>query len=199
MNAGSLYITWSYPLFVYKSAFAHVLYDVSLSMPALDTTADSQPLPLKASMRPETRTHDISFSNSHIKDLKTFGDYVTNAVAAAFPNGRKSRYTGVFVLLLSWEDDNLGVTSEINELKDVFNQRYNFKTEEWKIPSNRSHNKLGRRLLEFLDHEGKENLLIVYYGGHGFMDDNRQCIWSRYIANLENNKIFLTVIKHRNV
>ena len=28
------------------------------------------------------------------------------------------------------------------------------------------------------DFEGRDSLLIVYYGGHGYMNDDRQCVWS---------------------
>ena len=73
-------------------------------------------------MRPPLeRTHDISQIGYHIKDLRTFGESLTNAAAGAFPKG-KSRYKEVHVLLLSWEDDRLGVMEEINELGSVFDQ-----------------------------------------------------------------------------
>ena len=77
-------------------------------------------------MRPPLeRTHDISQTGYHIKDLCTFGESLTNAVAGAFPKG-KSRYNEVHVLLLSWEDDRLGVMEEINDLRAVFNQVSNY-------------------------------------------------------------------------
>ena len=73
-------------------------------------------------MRPPLeRTHDISQIGYHIKDLRTFGEDLTNATAGAFPKG-KSRYKEVHVLLLSWKDDRLGVMEGINELRSVFNQ-----------------------------------------------------------------------------
>ena len=73
-------------------------------------------------MRPPLeRTHDISQTGYHIKDLRTFGEDLTNAAAGAFPKG-KSRYNEVHVLLLSWEDDRLGVMKEISELRSVFDQ-----------------------------------------------------------------------------
>ena len=73
-------------------------------------------------MRPPLgRTHDISRIGYHIKDLHAFGEDLTNAVAGAFPKG-KSRYHEAHVLLLSWEDDSLGVIEEINELRSVFDQ-----------------------------------------------------------------------------
>ena len=73
-------------------------------------------------MRPPLeRTHDISQIGYHMKDLRAFGEDLTNAAAGAFPKG-KSRYNEVHVLLLSWEDDRLGVIEEINEIRSVFDQ-----------------------------------------------------------------------------
>lgn len=126
-----------------------------------------------------SRTHDISNISYHLKDLDAFGDIVTKAATAAFPNRARSRYRHVHSLLLSWEEDELGVIAEVQELDDVLSQTYNFRTERWKIPSSSSHNALAFRLMEFLrDYDNDEHLLIVYYGGHGHMNDDRQCVWS---------------------
>jgi hypothetical protein len=67
----------------------------------------------------------------------------------------------------------------VAELRSVFCDIYRFDTEEWKIPSNRSHNSLAFKLMGFLEeYDSKDSLLIVYYGGHGGMNDDRQCVWS---------------------
>ena len=133
---------------------------------------------------PSDKTHDISNASYHVKDLKAFAEVVTSAGEAAFPNRGVSRYKEVHALLLSWEDDNLGVVDEVIELRDVFRVMYGFETETWRIPSERSHNSLAAKILRFLDvHESKDNLLIVYYGGHGEMNDDRQCVWS-WLVNL---------------
>lgn len=125
------------------------------------------------------RTHDISLINYHLKDLATFGNLVTEAANAAFPKTQTSRYKEVHVLLLSWEEDSLGVIQEVLELQDVFRQTYFYDAEVWRIPSDHSYKALRKRLNTFLDDfEDKESLLIVYYGGHGYMNDDRQCIWS---------------------
>ncbi len=126
-----------------------------------------------------SRTHDISNISYHLKDLDAFGDIVTKAATAAFPNRARSRYRHVYSLLLSWDEDELGVIAEVQELDDVLSQTYNFRTERWKIPSSSSHNALAFRLMEFVrDYDDDEHLLIVYYGGHGHMNDDRQCVWS---------------------
>lgn len=124
-------------------------------------------------------THDISLIDYHIKDLKTFCEILKKAISGAFPNKGKPRYREAHVLLLSWEGDNLGTISEVTELRNVFSNIYNFQTEEWKIPSGKSHYSLTMKIGKFItDYEKADSLLIVYYGGHGAMNDNRQCVWS---------------------
>lgn len=129
---------------------------------------------------PLERTHDISCVKFHVRDIETFGQTLTCATAAAFPNevpGGGSRYDNVHVLLLNWEEDLLGVSVEIAELRDVFRNTYHYDTEEWHIPSNRSHNSLVKRITEFLEAcEDRKNLLIVYYAGHGRLNDDRQLV-----------------------
>ncbi|KAL8958408.1 MAG: hypothetical protein Q9193_004529 [Seirophora villosa] len=127
------------------------------------------------------QTHDISRISNHLEDPESFGDIVTKAAAAAFPNSRRSRYRNVYALLLSWEDDQLGVISEVQELDDVLSQTYHYQVEQWRIPNTNSHNSLAFRLMEFLrSYASSEHLLLIYYGGHGSMNDDRQCIWSCY-------------------
>ena len=126
------------------------------------------------------RTHDTSSLSFHVKDLANFGQTLTEAAAAAYPTtGTSARYKAVHVLLLSWANDDLGVFEEISELDGAFTSVYGYATEQWRIPSTRSHNSLAKQLTEFLErYESEDNLLIVYYGGHGRMNDNRQCVWS---------------------
>lgn len=84
--------------------------------------------------------------------------------------------------LLSWEDDNLGVNFEINRLQEVLERRYRFNVELWSIPSVKSHNTLLGRLREFTRSYGEENchetLLVIYYGGHAFLNKNREHMWA---------------------
>ena len=123
--------------------------------------------------------YDIFKTPCHVKDIQALGDILNSAAKAAFPNRGLSRYKEVHALLLSWEDDTLGVIDEITELGDVFRSIYHFEAEEWKIPGERSHISLAAKILGLLnDYESVDNLLIVYYGGHGCMNDDRQCVWS---------------------
>ncbi|KAL8920844.1 MAG: hypothetical protein Q9208_006016 [Pyrenodesmia sp. 3 TL-2023] len=82
------------------------------------------------------------------------------------------------VLLLSWEDDDLGAATEVSELDFVFRHIYGYTTDPWKIPSTQSHIALARRILDLLiESASRDKLLIVYYGGHAYMNDQRDCVW----------------------
>lgn len=129
------------------------------------------------------RTHDTSLVSFHVRDLEIFGKALSDATAAAFPiqNSGGFRYDQAHVLFLSWEDDLLGVSREISELDSVFQQHYHYSTEEWHIPSNRAHNSLIRKMSDFIDaHDDRKTLLIIYYAGHGRLNDDRQLVgaWS---------------------
>ena len=68
---------------------------------------------------------------------------------------------------------------EILDLRHVFSKTYHYETEHWRIPSKSAFNALRKKLNGFLnEYDHETNLLIVYYGGHGFMDKERRCMWS---------------------
>ncbi|KAL8962147.1 MAG: hypothetical protein Q9193_001414, partial [Seirophora villosa] len=133
-------------------------------------------------MATKDTTHDISRIDDHVEDVETLGKILNQAVCAAFPRTSQSRYKDVHVLLLSWEDDDLGVATEIADLRRVFDFSYHFLTSHWRIPSHKSHNALVRQVMQLLDEsESRDKLLIVYYGGHGKMNEDRQCVWIWYV------------------
>lgn len=129
-------------------------------------------------MSKTARTHDISLIDYHVTDVETLSKVLNDAIAAACPMSCGTRYQEVYVLLLSWEDDDIGVDSEVAALEQVFRDLYGFDTGRWKIPSRMSHNALVSRLLSSLiQFESDDKLFITYYGGHGYMNEDRQCVW----------------------
>ncbi|KAL8756996.1 MAG: hypothetical protein Q9199_002538 [Rusavskia elegans] len=146
-------------------------------------------------MSGQERTHDISLVGNHVKGLAEWAEILTRTISAAHPRAGGSRYTDVKVLLLRWEDDDLGVATEISELDDVFRYVYGYRTDQWKIPSSQSHIALMRRILDLLaDSASRDKLLIVYYGGHAYMDDQRNCVWLSQVSRIANriSKCWLT-------
>ena len=122
--------------------------------------------------------HDTSSAEYHIKDLPAFLKKVEEATKAAFPNAGRSRYTTVNVLLLFWEDDDLGVIDEVKVLETEFSRTYKYATERWAIPSQDSDDAMIEKLLAFRKGKDRDdNLFIIYYGGHGYLNPSRQPMW----------------------
>jgi hypothetical protein len=94
----------------------------------------------------------------------------------------------VHVLLLRWEEDNLGVKDELDHLAKTFEFIYGFDTETWLIPTVKSHFALMDKALKVVEAFGKpDDLLIIYYAGHGLMNASRQALWSWYVTKLTSN------------
>jgi hypothetical protein len=105
--------------------------------------------------------------------------FVIQAASSIFPNKGRSRYKDVRVLLLRWEEDTMGVQYELDDLAETFKSTYGFETEIWQIPTIKSHFALMGRALQVVQDYGKaDNLLIVYYAGHGLMNPSRQALWT---------------------
>ncbi|KAH6709639.1 hypothetical protein BKA61DRAFT_678523 [Leptodontidium sp. MPI-SDFR-AT-0119] len=130
-------------------------------------TEPCQPAEQALKCYPPLSGYDIDRLNHHI-DLEEFGKSLQEAANAVFSEAgnRRSRYSNVSVILLSWEDEdpNLPVSLEIAALKDVFVNLYGFEAKEWQIPNLNSHTALNLRILQFLaeaDSNGVAELLAA--------------------------------------
>jgi hypothetical protein len=113
-----------------------------------------------------SRTHDISETEYHVSTIEDVGASLESAIQAVWSDRDKIRYSRVLVLLLSWEEDDLGVESELNRLQEVFVGIYHFTVERFRIPSLKSAIEVHRRVMEFVGKDEVETLRILYYGGH---------------------------------
>lgn len=97
--------------------------------------------------------------------------------------------------MMRWEHDTLGVEPEVNALRDVLEFKYGFSVENWRIPANpKSHKHLMQNALDFLDDfDSKDNLFILYYAGHGYINQDRQSTWAWYILLFQNTNFSLTL------
>jgi hypothetical protein len=130
------------------------------------------------------RTHDISLAEHH-SGIQKLGQDLNEAVQAAWPKRHDVRYLQVHVLLLSWIDDDLGVAREIKGVRHVFRDLYHFNVQEYQIPSGKPDLSLKGIMFQFLTNvDGRENLLIVYYGGHArrALQSNEGSLWFPYVA-----------------
>jgi hypothetical protein len=60
----------------------------------------------------------------------------------------------------------LGVETELKDLEHVFIDLFYYGVTTYEIPSEKPDKALKRRVFDFLDHDGDETLLILYYAGH---------------------------------
>ena len=112
---------------------------------------------------------------------KQFTENLTSACQPYYSQPIRD-YRAVHVLLLNWEADDIGTSTELEELRDLFKNRFAYSTEIWPIPSSQPENALEIKLGAVKQLYGKERcLIIVYYGGHGKMDRDGRSIWA---ANL---------------
>ena len=122
----------------------------------------------------------------HLDSAREFMDEFNKAMTGVLArNG--SPYEQVFVLFLRWEDDvflepgvNNGIQGEIDQLEQVLTDDYGFTTEIYLIPKINSQRSLQKKIFEFQDdHDSRSELLLVYYGGHGELNDLNQSIWQQ--------------------
>lgn len=125
----------------------------------------------------EVVTAPSVYAPHHLKNFQIFKDRANKAFEGAFPKKWRPRYSSVKVLLLRWEEDDLGVTSELSSLKKVFERVFRFETESWNIPSVDSEDALTSRILSFRKHAAEDTLLVVYYGGHADRELHNHCTW----------------------
>ncbi|KAL2072072.1 hypothetical protein VTL71DRAFT_11415 [Oculimacula yallundae] len=112
------------------------------------------------------KTHDISLVGEHIPDIAHLAADLQVAVNAGWSRRHDVRYSKVQVLLLKWKDDDLGVETELKDLGQVFGDLFHYGVDMFDIPSEKPDKALKRRVFDFLENDGEDTLLILYYAGH---------------------------------
>ena len=118
-------------------------------------------------------TADAQISD-HLESFADFFEHLNRAAKTVLPTISRS-YRNVVVLLLRWQDDDLGTETEVTDLERVFQDIYHYTSKRYLIPSSDSATQLEYKLNDFrkaYDHES--SLLILYYGGHGSLDLKKQ-------------------------
>ncbi|ETS80329.1 hypothetical protein PFICI_07858 [Pestalotiopsis fici W106-1] len=140
----------------------------------------SEDLENSSPITPASFTHNHVVADCHLKNFNQVIDALKSAadrVSTSHHSGHK--YASMHALLLSWEGDDLGVGTEVANLGDVLSNQYAFDVRQWEIPMKKSTIKLTKLIVDWTEeYEREDNLLLVYYGGHGRMDSSRQAIWS---------------------
>ena len=96
-----------------------------------------------------------------------------NAALEIRPWEIRNRYRRVSALLIYWEDgDDVGYKQEAGDVHAIFRQDFHFEVEYYAIPTRKSFLELDKRINLLLKSCGfEDNLIIMYYGGHGDPND----------------------------
>lgn len=87
-------------------------------------------------------------------------------------------YSPVNVLLLTWERNDLNNEPVTKNLMQVFEDRFGYDTELWTIPRHDSLEALRSKVTAFsAANDAEENLMIVYYNGHGDISTRGHNYW----------------------
>ena len=117
---------------------------------------------------------------------------LTQARASRYRDLPKTKYKAAHVLILTWAFHDLAggfdevagdfivsLEEETARLHDTF-ATYGYQVHERLIPMDASVERLAMIMKEFLRFADDETLLIVYYHGHGGLDEDGELVFSRY-------------------
>lgn len=94
------------------------------------------------------------------------------------------QYTAVFVILIKWATDDLGVGCELEALAKVLSRDYGYYVTNVSIPNKNSGRELMREIGEWMGYDSSPDILrIGVYAGHGYASsiknswDPQDLIW----------------------
>lgn len=116
-------------------------------------------------------THDTTASSFHFESIHDFTKELQTAITASWPTRSSpgySKYAAVKVLLISWEEDDLGVEVEVDLLGQLLENVYSYEVEKWKIPSMNSFDALDEQVRASAKaiRSNPSSLFVLYYAGH---------------------------------
>ncbi len=126
---------------------------------------------------------DTSFPGCHRGESNSSSKY----------RGVKPQYNQVHALILTWsfhdlrtEDytapaaaDYVSLEEETARLRHTL-QGYGYTVHEFLIPMHRSAESLKSKLKQFCRYAADDTLLLIYYHGHGAMDENNELVFSSH-------------------
>jgi hypothetical protein len=102
--------------------------------------------------------------DGHLNNFEEFFEHLNRAAKSVLLRVSR-RHSGAYVLLLRWEDDDLGTETELSDLGEVLRDVYYYTTERYLIPLDDPATQLEYGLNDFRRaYDNGTNLLIIYYG-----------------------------------
>ncbi|OAQ99331.1 hypothetical protein LLEC1_07684, partial [Akanthomyces lecanii] len=152
--------------------------------PKLNASASSPPDPHSAPQHHKLpHPSQIVPDAPHHSQRQEFEAFARHLHDAAIIIGRQTShpttsYTDVSVLLLGWQDDSAAIEN-IRALQQVLVIDYRFHTQTWQIPTVANPTvKLSMQMASFLEQARPNQLLIIYYSGHGYVGPDGQLYWA---------------------
>lgn len=92
-------------------------------------------------------------------------------------------YTAVTALLLYWKENDIDPEKEVDAIRKLFEQDFGFASLTFTIPPRRAQQELNREISTFVANYSNQpdTLILVYYAGHGDVDDDGKSIWAAYV------------------
>ncbi|CAK4034149.1 Hypothetical predicted protein [Lecanosticta acicola] len=142
-----------------------------------------QPLQANGHKRPHSAGHGKTYKKRR-HEYQQMRVNLEKTVDGRYRNDR-SDYDRVGALLLCWQDDDLEAwTREVVRLGSIFKEQYSYDVHQFRIPSDRAVTATHKRVADFAhQYDGPNNLMILYYGGHGFKEDNRLKLYAKMEGN----------------
>ncbi|KAL8986001.1 MAG: hypothetical protein Q9205_000426 [Flavoplaca limonia] len=83
----------------------------------------------------------------------------------------KTGYKRVGVLFITWAEDDMQCReTEVDALRKLFDEDFNYETDYFLIPKARWQTALQKRIADlFYEYDSPDCLTIIYYGGHGYV------------------------------
>ncbi|KAI1111309.1 hypothetical protein F5Y14DRAFT_443390 [Nemania sp. NC0429] len=87
-----------------------------------------------------------------------------------------SRYQHVIVLLVHWEEHDLGDSIDecVRKYESMFENLYHYEVWRIKLPGRSQHEAMAKNLLELASRDSPESLFIIWYDGHGIEHGDRR-------------------------
>lgn len=90
----------------------------------------------------------------------------------------KTGYKRVGVLFVTWAEDDMQCReTEVDALRKLFDEDFNYETDYFLIPKARWQTALQKRIADlFYEYDSPDCLTIIYYGGHGYVGEESKSL-----------------------
>ncbi|KAL8895639.1 MAG: hypothetical protein Q9192_003523 [Flavoplaca navasiana] len=90
----------------------------------------------------------------------------------------KTGYKRVGVLFITWAEDDMQCReTEVDALRKLFDEDFNYETDYFLIPEARWQTALQKRIADlFYEYDSPDCLTIIYYGGHGYVGEESKSL-----------------------